>query len=71
MSRHDLENRLDKLEQNSDRSVPDLFMSWGREAGLDDEEIRAKWAGVVAEAGDDDPMGVVWVRSLKGELFNS
>lgn len=46
-------------------------MSWGREAGLDDEEIRAKWAGVVAEAGDGDPMGVVWVRSLKGELFNT
>lgn len=70
MTRRDLERRVNGLEQNGDRSVPDLFMSWGREAGLDDEEIRAKWAGVVTEAGDGDPMGVVWVRSLQGGLFD-
>lgn len=68
----DLERRISKLEQSGDRSVPGVFLSWGRQEGLDDEEIRAEWENVVnATASGDDPIGTAWKRSLNGELFNS
>lgn len=65
-----LSKRLDELEPGGG-SIPELFMAWGREAGLDDAEIRAEWARIVDATGSGDPIGTAWDRSLKGELFNT
>lgn len=67
----DLERRVSRLERDIDRPIPVLFRSWGRQEGLDDEEIRAEWENVVnATASGDDPIGTAWKRSLNGELFD-
>ena len=49
----DIESNVDKLEQNDDRSVPDLFMSWGREAGLPDAEILKSLRAIVSVSLSD------------------